>query len=464
MAIDSIAFVDSISATANIRLNLSAAPWSVLFNGTDLTPPPFRRAVVSTLLTDGSIIPAAAYDNRTITLHLQCDASSPGLAATQLQLLNRELDRPNNILKWQPEPSIPAVYFRTFRSPDYVDNHDHGINLYDFVLSIQAEPFAYGLQENSTSTVTINNDPTAGSNGKYFEVTGVKGDVETPVMFKLGGGIANHQSVFAMRRGGTPSAAPFFLQAEAMTQGTNTSTQANSATYSGSGNNSSVTTFGSSNDLTHVRLLSTFPSSASVDVRGQYRVYLRAHASSGSNTFAFQLGHGQRPVTNTERDVTFASITNGPRMIDLGLVQMPEGFDPGGNGPSGVALPVAGVAIGVFASRLSGSGNLIYDYLLFMPADDRQCLVNWGATSVTQFVLDGYSRTVYALNSSGQIQDNGISYFTGDIPYFAPNVINRVCYINDVTPEPSLADLNSGTCTLDWFYWPRYLYVRPVTT
>lgn len=465
MAVDSIAFVDQISATATVRLSLSIAPWAVLFSGTDLQPPPFRRAIVSTLLTDGSIIPAAAYDNRVITLHLQLDATSPVLAATQLQLLNRELDRPYNILKWQPEPSLPPVFFKTFRSPDYAQAHDHGINLYDFTVNIQAEPFAYGTQENSSSTVTVNSDPANGTNGKFFDITGVKGDVETPLMMKFGGGIGSHQTVFAMRRGGTPSAMGYFLQAEAMTQGTNTSTQANSGAYSGSGNNSSATTFGSNNDLSHVRLsTAVFPASAAVDVRGQYRVMARINGTVAGDTFALQLVHGQRPVTNTEKDVTLASVSVNPRMVDLGIIQIPEGFDPVNNGPTNSPLPVAGVKLQLFASRLSGSGNLIFDYLLFMPADDIFCLVNWGTTSVTTFMLDGYTRTVYALNGSNQVQDNGMCFYTGDIPRVAPNVTNRICLINDATPEPLVADLVSGTCTLDWFYWPRYLYVRPVAT
>jgi hypothetical protein len=464
MPLDRIEFVDSISDTATVRLSLSAAPLSVLVAGTEMPPPTLRRVTVNTLLTDGSIIPAAAYDNRTLTIHVQCEAATPALAAQYVQRLNQELDRTNNILRWQPEPSIPPVYFKTFRAPDYTQDIDHGINLYDFYLVIQAEPFAYGTRESSPSTVTIQNDPAAGSNGKFFEITGVKGDVETPMMFTFGGGINSRQSLFGMRRKGTPSQAPLFLQAEAMTLGTDTTTAANNAAYSGSGNNTAVTTFSSSNDASVARLTaSVFPTGANVDVRGTYRVFARVNASTTGGTFFVRVYHGQRNVIQDSSNIVMTSVTN-PRMIDLGLIQLPEGFDPVSTGPTGAPIPVAGTRIQLGAQRLSGSGSLIWDYLMFVPADDRLCLVNWWLTSPTSFVLDGYSRSIYGLNGSGQIVDVGPVSFTGDIPYVAPGVTNRFVYINDVTPNPVVSDAVSGNCTLDWAYWPRYLYVRPVSS
>jgi hypothetical protein len=463
MTADNIAFVDSISATAGVRLNLSSTTYAVLQAGTSLPPPPLRRVLVNTLLTDGSQIPNTAYDNRTITLHIQIRNASAAAASTALQNLHRELDRANNILRWQPDPNIPAVYFRTFRAPDYDPDFDHGIGRYDITVAIPAEPFAFGLPVTS-GTITIQSDPAAGSNGKFFDITGVTGDVEAPLLITLGGGIANHQSVFAMRRRGTPSAAAFFVQAEALTQNTDTTTQANNANYSGSSNNFSATTFSGSNSLSVARLSTTlFPAAASVDVRGIYRVFARVNASSAGASFTAQLLHGQKPVSNLANNFTVAS-TSFPHMVDLGLVQMPEGFDPVSTGPSGAALSVAGIKLQLMAQRTGGSGSLLWDYLLFMPADELFCLVNWGASSVTSFVLDGYSRSVYGLNASGQVADVANAFFTGDIPAVIPGQTNRVCYINDASPTPSVSDAVSGNATLTYQYWPRYLYVRPVLT
>lgn len=464
MSLERVEFVDSISLTAVTRFSLVSNYVAVLHTGTSLPPPPLRRVVVNTLLSDGSMIPAAAYDNREITLHIQVDAPSAVLASGVIQTLNRELDRTTNILRWQPDPTLPPVFFKTFRAPDYTQDIDHGTNLYDFIIVMQAEPFAYGPVENSPATVTINNDPANGTNGKFFEITGVKGDVETPMKFTLGGGIAYHQSVFGMRRKGTPSGAPLFLQCEAMTQGTDTTTQANSSTYSGSGNNYSSTTFSGSNSITATRLsTSGFPSSANVDVRGVYRVFVRVNASATGSTFQLRMIHGLRGVSQDSSQFTVSNTTM-PLMVDMGLIQLPEGFDPVNNGPSGVALAVAGVAISLGATRISGTASLYTDYMLFVPADDKFCLVDWGQAIPTSYVLDGYSRAIYGLNGSGQITDIGVSKFTGDIPYVAPGVTNRFVYINDVSPAPTIADPPSGNCTLDWSYWPRYLYVRPLTT
>jgi hypothetical protein len=87
------------------------------------------------------------------------------------------------------------------------------------------------------------NNPTT---GMFLDITSPKGDVDTPLFLNLTGtlGVTGRLvSGLAMRRRGTPSATPFVLQAESMTQGTDTTTQANSASFSGAGNNSSRTTF-----------------------------------------------------------------------------------------------------------------------------------------------------------------------------------------------------------------------------
>lgn len=466
MGIDQIAFVDSISATALTRLNLSVDPISVIFSGTSLPPPPLRRVLVQTLLQDGTIIPNAVYDNRTIVLHVQIRSASVTLAATMFQLLNRELDRSTNILKWQPDPNIPPIYFRTFRAPDYDQSVDHGLNLYDLTITIPAEPFAYGLREDIGS-VTINGDPAStGSNGKFFELTGIKGDVETPLRLTIPGASVGGQSqtLFSTRRRGTPSQAPFLVQAESMTQGVDTSTTAAGSSYSpGTGTDASTTTFSTDASM-RTRLTGVTHSGGTVDARGQYQVYARANCSA-SGAFSFQLSHSTRnaglPINNspTAIDLGFTATI----MIDLGMVQLPEGFDPVQDGLSNIELPVAGVTFSVGATRTSGSGSVIFDYFLFVPADDRLCIVNWGdASTPTSWVLDAMNRTVYALDASGRIRDASYASFVGDLPSVSPNVTNRIVVIKDVNTASS--DSITGTFTIQASYWPRYLYIRPVAS
>lgn len=465
MAGEVVQFVDQIVASPTVRLDLTNAPWSVLANGTDVSPPSISRAIVDTLLLDGAQIPSSAYGNRIITLHLQLDPTlitDIGTAATQAQLLNRELDRPTNILKWQPHPTLPAMFFRTFRSPDYALISDVGVNLHDFTVQVQAEPFALGINE-ALSAITINNDPAAGSNGKFVDITGIKGDVETPLKIGiLGGSVTGRQSVFAMRRRGTPSSMPLFLQAEAMSMGTDTSVTANSANYSGAGSNNATCTFSTTTTSANRLLIGTFPTSPSADVRGTYRVFVRCFSSTAGATFTLTMFHGASIIPNTTANYTQNGSTIG--MVDLGLVQLPQGYDPVMDGPSNTPVVVNGISFWLQASRTSGSGNLVFDYLLFVPADDKLAIVSWGSSNPTIFVLEGTGRAVFGIDASARISDIVSSNFVGDVPYVSPGITNRLVYVNDVSPTMGSTDSVSGSVGLSGSYWPRYLDIRPIST
>lgn len=470
MAKERIQFVDSISLTAGIRLSLSSAPWTVLFNGTDISPPPLTRALNSTLLTDGAVIPASAYENRVVRLHIQLDTNDPTDAATKAQMLHRELNRATNILMWQPEPTVPPVFFKTFRAPDYASTIDYGINLYDFQIDIPAEPFSYGVRED-VGPIVVSSDVTAGSNGRFFDLTGIKGDVETPLQLRFTGSeVASRQTVLAVRRRGTPSAMPFVLQAEAMTQGTDTATSAAGTSWNPpSGTNVSVTTFNTNAALAQRLSIAAFPTTGSVDARGTYRVFMRALAGGSggppANICKFEIRHGVRAIRNNQQTSTrFTSISAIP-MWDMGLVQIPEGVDPGTNGPDGAALSVAGVPISVWIQRTQSTDPFTTDHLLFVPADDRFCIINWSASTPTTFVADGTNRAIYGLDSGGNITDTLSTSFVGDFPMVSPSVTNRVVCIRDVSPDTGNgSDIPSQSLTINVSYWPRYLTVRPLTT
>lgn len=463
MSGERIEFVDSISASANLRLSLTSGAFSVLQNGTSCPPPQLRRVTVDTMLGDGALIPASAFSNRVLTLHIQLRSDNAADLASAWQLLNRELDRPYSILRWQPSSELPPVYFRTFRAPDYGQEVDHGLNLLDVTVAIEAEPFAYG-EVVTSDTILVRNDPADPDNPKYFDVNNIAGDVETPLIITVGDVMWYHQTLFAVRRGGNPNLKPHVLQAEVTALGTNTTLGANNSAYSGSGQNNAVTTFGSSNNLTVSRLgVNPFPVTASPDVRGTYRVFARVNATVANTSFVFRLWHGQRNISNDSNTYTITNLTR-PVMVDLGLVQLPEGFDPIGIGPSGELLSVAGGNFGFSAQRTSGSGNLIWDYVIFVPADDHLCIVNWGTVLTDKYVMDGYQRAVYGLNAAGEVQDIGAAYFTGDMPMVSPGVANRITYINDVSPNPGADDLVSWYAEVTYRYYPRYLYVRPVNS
>lgn len=137
-----VRFVDRIAASPTVRLDIMRV-WSVRPES-DLSPPPRRRAIAGTLLADGQIVPAAAWDNRTIRLELRLRSGvDENVAAAALQQLARELDRPGNVLLWQPGTSNP-VFFRTLRA-EFGAVRWNPLDKTAQVL-IPAEPFGYGIK------------------------------------------------------------------------------------------------------------------------------------------------------------------------------------------------------------------------------------------------------------------------------------------------------------------------------
>jgi hypothetical protein len=480
-------FVDSISATPTVRLDLNslgAAGLIVGVDGIDLSPPPLRRAVVNSFLVDGSLIPATAYDNRVIKLPLifNNQVSTVDQVAAALQPLARELDRPNNFLRVQLTGQSAPVFFRTFSAPDYGWQMPRFLAQYGKAeLSIPAEPFGYGLRQ-TLSPVTVNNDPAAVGNGCFWDVTGVQGDVETPAVLSFAGSLAtvsgvsgqilSRQTMIGVRRRGTPSNAPFLLQAESMTQGSDTTVQANDVAMSGASNNYSRTTF-----AVFVAMVSriskfNFPGSSSTDLRGTYRVIARYRKSVATDTITVQLRWGYPNGSGIVNDLatlpTDANATN-IRYVDLGLVSFPLSPDPGYDGYSGVELPVnSNLFVSVEARRVAGTGTVDWDHLLFVPADDHLAVVAWPINFVTpdNVVIDGAANggTVYGLISGAVAAMAPIS-MVGSFPMLSPSpATNRIVFVRDAGYTASATDGITGSTAITLSYWPRYLNVRPATT
>jgi len=467
-----LAFVDSIAASPTIRLNLHSGtrgPFN-LQAGTRFDPPPLKRALTSTLLADGGVPTSSAYDNRVITLQLGVmdggDFRAPDPAATSIQLLMRELDRPSNFLRYQAGTSAP-VFFRTYRSgPDAIDFNP---NQRTVTATLLAEPFAYGLEETQSGTAVGNNP----ASGMVLDITSPKGDVDTPLYLSMTGtmGVTGRlQSGLAMRRRGTPSATPFVLQAEAMTQGTDTTTQANSASFSGSGNNWSRCTFATVTTALARVSTTTFPGSASIDARGTYRVFLRNRHTVGGDTITVQLLWGSSTTTILNDVVTLSGNVN-IQYTDLGLVQIPAGYDPVYDGLSGVEIPAAGGFFAVSARRAAGSGNFDMDCLLFMPADDRLEFIKWpaaaGGTDI--FVAEGGPRpAAYSTTSGGNLISTQPIEIAGGGLMLTPGRTNRLFFARDLGAGVAAAgtgdDLAAST-TITPSYFPRYLGgFRPVVS
>ncbi len=454
------AFVDKIDASPTVRLDIDdGVTWGLQASGTEIGAPPVNRAVVSSLLTDGVQIPAAAYGPRTLQLTAKILTASDDDAATQVQKLARELDRPTNLLRWQPDTTNP-VFFRLLRG-EFADLRFDPV-LKQASFTVLAEPFAYGLKE-SYSSVTVNNDPAAGSNGMYWDVTGVKGDVETPAKLTVPGSLRTKQTLIAVRRRGTPSAAPFVLQAESMTTiGPDTTLQANDPAFSGAGQNWTRTTFADPSFLDRL-YVAAFPSSPSVDARGLYRVYCRCRKTIAGDSIQMSLGLGDSSILMYTTDTVTLPSNTAINHIDLGLVQLPVGMDPKQDGPANTDLSVGGIRLDLNIGRSSGTGNCDVDYLLWVPADDRLAIIDWSTSNSdpTNYIIDGVNRTVYAVGASGQVVMNKAK-FVGGLPMLTPNQTNRIYLVRQVESGTTEAVTNTTAVTVE--YWPRYLYVKPATT
>lgn len=465
--VTAIQFVDSIASSPTVRLDVNADEWLTIYSGLDLSPPPLKTAVASTLLQDGDQIPSSAYANRTLRIPLELTAASEDAAATELQALNRELNRPTNILKYQVDTTNP-VFFRTFRSPDYRWEHaSEGASVYyRTLLELRAEPFGYGLLETPVSGVTVSTDPAAASNPCYVDVTGVKGDVEAPaiIQWPRGSGIggSSYQSLFAVRRRGTPGSAPFLIQAEAMTQGTDTTTQPNDANFSGSGNNYSRCTFTTATMQT--RLSVTTVGTAGVDLRGRYRVFLRYRRSSATGEINVQLRWGSDSTTEIT-NTAFATSGTALAAADLGEISMPMGVDPV-TGSDGTEMSVANnFRLTMQAERTSGTSTIDFDFLALIPADDRTGIVQWNSlsTSYDHVLLDAEDTSVVVRDSSNRIFSTNAASVSGGFPMLSPGQTNRLYMLRSVAATGSVWSLTTVS-PVSVSYLPRYLSVRPAST
>lgn len=452
-------FVDSIATSPAIRLDLNTSPWSLQAEGTDFGFPELQRAVVSTLLADGGSVPASAYGLRTLTLRLLVSGTDANAVATQMQSLFRELERAKNILKYQPHTSSP-VFFKTLRSgPESAQIITSGANQ---LVSVQilAEPFALGLKETPLSAVTVNTwDPTA-TNGLFADLTGIKGDVEAPVTMRFPGtsstGVVGNQYLFAVRRRGTPSNWPLFLQAEAMTKPLNSETtnQVNDAVMSGTGNNYTRTAFGDTLDRERLEM-ATWPTGSSVDYRGTYRVFGRFRRTDTTGVISVRLQGNKQVQIGTGTAL---------QLVDLGLWALPGASDPLDDG--GVEYPVSGasaaftggMSVRLYAQRASGTSNLDTDLLAFVPADDRFMLVNaWVGNSTDTAAINERGVIFSPHDGQGLKKGGGSPNWIGGLPMLTPGQTNRL-YMARVgsllaSPEPT------PTVTVE--YRPRYLMVRP---
>ncbi|WP_194821313.1 carbohydrate binding domain-containing protein [Micromonospora sp. S-DT3-3-22] len=311
------------------------------------------------------------------------------------------------------------------------------------------------------------------SGGLCFDVSGIRGDVETPLYLRIVGedvttvpskwtfGLGRRQSLISVRRRGTPSAAPGVYAAESLNRGDDTTLVTGVA---GAHGGAVVrTSFATSPGMVIRFGPAAWPTAASPDLRGTYRQLVRCRKSVAGDVIQM------RAVWSQDSTVIYGDIVTLPadnvwRWIDLGLIQIPMGFDPVTDGLSGVPAAATGPVFDTAIERISGSGNIDSDSVAFVPADDRMMGVVFPTSGLpTAFVIDSAASGVYGVGSSAEVRSARVET-AGLPPMVSPGVTNRIWWMRDVGSEFATGDDATAYTRITPYYWPRYLHVRPVTT
>lgn len=468
---DELAIVDAVGgSTIRLNLNSKAGHGWYLSRQPGFDPPDYDRALVRTLMRDGSTIPAGAYTDRTIILPLRCDttvaANREQVKATRLSALGAELGRDKPILRWRPTGGSGYTYYRLHPSPGPpVDRWDPADGILDATATILAEPFGLGAPVTAVTGATVNNDPAAGSNGCFVDATGIIGDVETPAKILMTANSNNMAPIISVRRHGIVTDITPFVQAESAAQGTDTTTGADAAMSNSSRSRCSFATVATM----ATRLTFDFPYSggfARTAARGLYRLFVVVASSATTNTYAIRFrvtsafGGAQQMAQGDT--VTYTATDTSRQLVNLGLLQVPVGPDPFWDGYGGESL-AGNVSLQVQAQRVSGSGSLDFDYLAGIPASEEFFEV---ATTYLDLVADGVTDTLYTPDGIGAVTGAAVPPIAknGYIPMLTPGQTNRLYFLrpdgygNGHIRGP---DTKSRTATVTVTYWPRYLSWAP---
>jgi hypothetical protein len=452
-------FVDSPTASPTVFLDMNdGSTWKTL--GGDffkLPSPPLKRTIAANTMTDGGTLSAAAYDLRTIGFTLELTASTEAGREAQVDALKAQLAKPSNLLMYQSQLSANPVFFRTLRSDEYDLNMQFIPSVgWRVECNILAEPFAIGIRRD-LSTVTITNDPASGTNPIKWDIAGIVGDSPTPAFVRLSNLGAGNTAVLATRSVNNPTAVTVFAQAESGTMGTDTTTQANDANFSGTGNNWTRTSFATSANFVTRNTLAVPTASSAEALRGRYRVFLRCRASAGGSVFSIRWQQNDTLADAIPGPTVTYTGTTALTILDLGVLEFPAATAaPTTIGYSGLTATYTAPTLAIQVSRTSGTASFDMDYVYLMPADERLCSVN--QTQALGFiVLDGPNDTTYGMASGTTAfgatrtvdQGGGLVPRYGGLPMLVPGVTQRW---HMFVPAHAI----TGTKTVDVSYWPRW--------
>lgn len=425
--------------------------------GFDISPPVLRKSVSGNSMADGGRLTSAAFENRLLRFTVTIMPQTNGMKELLLTELNVELGKASNLIMYKPQASSEPVFFQTIRSDSYVLDHRGGSKkMWNVACEVEAESFGIGLRQTLISNATITNNPASGANPARIDLTGVEGDVPSPAFIRLGTSFSAGSIFLLGQKTDQATSLNPFVQCEAGTQGTDTTTQANDALYSGSGNNFSRCTFGTTATLA-TRVTNVLPT----NLRGTYRVYVRARSAVGTNRYQVR-AHYPGASGFSGPLLEFVTTAQAFMLLDLGVMDFPfPAPTPPQFGYSRLTGTYPNQSIDIRAARPAGTGVLDFDYLYLMPADER--LGTFQAVAATGFlIIDGQQEKAYGMTSASdpfggtRVVDSAgavVPLFGGG-PMLVPGVTNRWFMLRTKT-----GDAVATTTSLWVDYWPQWRVV-----
>lgn len=384
------------------------------------------------------------------------------------------------MFRWSGEEDHP-FFLRTYpTSLSAVNWRQSGAGVWEMPVQIMCDEAFWGAPE--SGSVTVNNDPVAGTNPCFWRIgTGVKGDIETPLFITTGAAsdlFGRSVLVASQALGFSQSqTAPFYTQFNVASgvsaspgSGVAWTTGSGDAAMSG-GNYWRLTTSSTAGDVAQLLWNSnTVMANAPV---GDYRVLIRTRASDSSDWLIQFVLLGGSTSNRVNGDViTYHQVGTGPKWLDLGVFRLPPGAPPIDTG-FGTAATSAGVRPELFITAPAAtSKTLDLDGIMFVPAGvDQAVATRTGMSSVPvsgsgslSLVLDSLADFVYMLDSGGQVGYTPVPSFVGSLPSVVPGADNSLTYLWHVGITTTTNDSITASTVLNWKYWPRYLHLRTATT
>lgn len=405
-------------------------------------------------------------------------------AAKVLSALSREILRATNWLMFQKSPDVSPVWFKTYRSqPGDLDLDNAPNDLpgqwFGVGVTLAADPYAYGARVD-LDPVTIYNDPAAPLNPMSYVLPEIKGDAPAPLAFTVYPANAARQRYMVSAISTLDTfAGPYTWAASFMSAVSGADVGAVVSNPAYVGGDYTPITFATNADYTK-RMTGALPSNPPA---GTYKILARLGRSDTSSQFTVGLVvntsyEGPREtIGGTSDSATWAT------WVDLGNFDLP----PGANSelPAGIDRnSLADIYVDLYASRVSGTGELRVDQILAVPmvedserastlfVDARAGGIgadNFGMSLHLDGDLEVSAQRIYT-GSLDQLSGLNMYPLAGGFPHVSPganNVLHVLLHVDPLAAQGNtIAGIDDNTDKItetlelrDISYQPRYLYL-----